>query len=62
MDSESTLIIIILSIALFLLGIKVGEASIKDQTIRKICSFTQPPLNDYTYCYQKSYDEVMFTL
>lgn len=43
-------------------GIQTGKAYEKQQTIQKICSFTQPTLNDYTYCNGKSYDEVMFLL
>lgn len=61
-DSGITLIIVMAFIAVLVIGIKTGEANTKDQTIKKICSFTQPTLNDYTYCHQKNYDEVMFLL
>lgn len=60
--SGITFMIIAICIGILFAGIQVGEANVKDKTIQKICFFTQPTLNDYTYCHQKNYDEVMFLL
>lgn len=55
-------IIFTMSIIMFFMGVGVAIGIERNQTIQRICSFTQPTLDDYTYCNQKSYDEVMFLL